>query len=94
MRFFHAVMVVLIKDLNIEFRTREILLATVLFALLVVLLAAFAFDLSILSSSSASAGVLWIAVAFSGMLALNRTFVREREFGVWTAMLMTPASRA
>jgi heme exporter protein B len=94
MSFFQATLAVLVKDLSIEIRSREIVLSTGLFALLVVLLSAFAFDVKFLSTASASAGVLWIAISFSGMLALGRTFVREREFGVWTSMLMTPAPRA
>jgi heme exporter protein B len=92
--FLEATIAVLVKDLSIEIRSREIVFSTVLFALLVVLLSAFAFDLNFLSRGSASAGVLWIAISFSGMLALSRTFVREREFSVWTSMLMTPAPRA
>jgi heme exporter protein B len=94
MSFLGATIAVLVKDLSIEIRSREIVLSTVLFAVLVVLLSAFAFDVSFLSTGGASAGVLWIAISFSGMLVLSRTFVREREFGVWTAMLMTPAPRA
>lgn len=94
MSFIEATIAVLVKDLSIEIRSREIVFSTVLFALLVVLLSAFAFDLSFLSRGGASAGVLWIAISFSGMLALSRTFVREREFSVWTSMLMTPAPRA
>ena len=94
MSFFSVTLAVFLKDLSIEMRSREILLSTALFAVLVVLLAAFAFGLNTMPGSDASAGVLWIAIAFAGMLALNRTFVREREFDVWAAMLMTPAPKA
>jgi heme exporter protein B len=92
--FVGATLAVFLKDLRIEIRSREILLSGTLFALLVVLLAAFAFGLDKMQSAGASAGVLWIAVYFSGALALNRTFMREREFDVWSAMLMTPTPRA
>jgi len=94
MSFLTTAWVVLLKDLRAELRTREIVLTTVLFAVLVVLLAAFAFGLGAGSAGEAAAGVLWIAVAFAGILALSRTYLREREFGVWTAMLMSPAPRA
>jgi len=94
MSFLSAAWVVLAKDLKAELRSREIVLTTVLFAVLVVLLAAFAFGLGKVPSADVCGGVLWIAVSFSGMLALNRTFLRERDFGVWTAMLMTPAPRS
>jgi len=83
-------MTVLAKDLRIELRSGEIFLTTTLFALLVVLLSAFAFNLNSLSASDVSSGVLWIAIAFSGLLSLSRTYAREREFGVWNAMLLAP----
>ncbi|MBW2277100.1 MAG: heme exporter protein CcmB [Deltaproteobacteria bacterium] len=94
MNFLSAAWLVLLKDLRAELRTREIVLTTVLFAVLVVLLAAFAFGLGTVPAGAAAGGVLWIAVAFAGILALGRTFLREREFGVWTAMLMSPAPRS
>lgn len=94
MSFLSTAWIVLLKDLRAELRTREIVLTTVLFAVLVVLLAAFAFGLGVAPAPDAAAGVLWIAVAFAGVLALNRTFLRERELGVWTAMLLSPAPRA
>ena len=72
MSFLHAVWVVFVKDLKVELRTREIILSTGLFALLVVVLAAFAFGLNTMPGVDASCGVLWIAVAFSGILALGR----------------------
>jgi heme exporter protein B len=35
-----------------------------------------------------------LAVAFGGILALNRTFLRERDLGVFTAVLLSPVPRA
>jgi heme exporter protein B len=94
MSFFTATITVLLKDLRAELRSREIVLTTMLFAVLVVLISAFAFGPGTVPPEQAAGGVLWIAIAFSGILALGRTFMREREFGVWTAMLMTPAPRS
>ena len=85
---------VLLKDLKIELRTLEVILATALLALLTVVLAAFAFGAGAAAGEGAAPGVLWIAVAFGGILALNRTFLRERELGVFTAVLMSPLPRA
>jgi heme exporter protein B len=85
---------ILRKDLRIELRTGEVVIATGLFAVLVALLAAFAFGLDTAAGAAAAPGVLWIAVAFSGILALSRTFLRERENGVFTAVLMSPLPRA
>jgi heme exporter protein CcmB len=42
----------------------------------------------------ASAGILWIAIAFSGTLALGRTFERERYAETVRALLLAPTPRA
>ena len=42
----------------------------------------------------ASAGILWIAIAFAGTLALGRTFERERYGETLRALLLAPAPRA
>jgi heme exporter protein CcmB len=42
----------------------------------------------------AAAGILWIAVAFAGTLALGRTFERERHADTVRALLLAPAPRA
>lgn len=94
MTFFKAAWAVFLKDLKVEIRTKEIVLTTILFALLVVVLSAFAFNLNKMRGVEVVPGVLWIAIAFSGILALSRAFQRERDFSVWDAMLMTPAPRA
>jgi heme exporter protein CcmB len=41
----------------------------------------------------AAAGILWIAIAFSGTLALGRTFDRERQSETLRALLMAPVDR-
>ena len=40
-----------------------------------------------------AAGILWIAIAFSGTLALGRTFERERYTDTLRALLLAPADR-
>ena len=41
----------------------------------------------------AAAGILWIAIAFSGTLALGRTFERERYTDTLRALMLAPADR-
>ena len=94
MHFFPALWLVFTKDVRIELRTKEIIPSTFLFALLVVLLSAFAFGLNTSAKESTSAGVLFIALSFSGLLGLSRTYLRERELNVWRAMLMLPVPRS
>jgi heme exporter protein B len=93
MSFGRALWMIFLKDLKIEWRTKEVVTSTFLFALLVVLLSAFAFGLTGAEAAASSAGVLFIALAFSGLIALGRTYLRERELGVWRGMLMLPIPR-
>jgi len=81
------------KDLLIEVRTREILYTTLFFAVSCVLVFAFGFVDEGRALDGAAAGILWIAIAFSGTLALGRTFERERQSETIRALLMTPVDR-
>jgi heme exporter protein B len=82
------------KDLLVELRAKEILLAMAFFAAVVVLLFAFAFTHEGRSNTEASAGILWIAVALAGTLGLGRAFDREREGDTLRALLLAPAPRS
>ena len=42
----------------------------------------------------AAAGIIWIAVAFSGTLALGRAFERERYQDAMRGLLMAPVQRS
>ena len=91
--FLRAVWIVTAKDLLIETRTREIFLTTVFFALACVLVFAFGFVREGRPVQDAAAGILWIAIAFSGTLALGRAFERERQGETLRALLMSPIDR-
>jgi len=93
MKLFATAMAIFGKDLRLELRTREIVSTTALFSLLITVLSAFAFDLHHLKGVTAAAGVMWISICFSGVLAIGRTWLRERENNVWTGVLLSPASR-
>jgi heme exporter protein CcmB len=91
--FVHAVWVVTRKDLLIETRTREILFTTMFFALACVMVFAFGFVKEGRPVQDAAAGILWIAIAFSGTLALGRAFERERQGETLRALLISPIDR-
>jgi heme exporter protein CcmB len=93
MRFVRAAWLVARKDLLIEVRSREILYTTLFFALSCVLVFAFGFVEEGRALDGAASGILWIAIAFSGTLALGRTFERERQSETMRALLMTPVDR-
>jgi heme exporter protein B len=92
-RFARAVWVVTRKDLLVEARTKEILYTTVFFALACILVFAFGFVRDGQALPDAAAGILWIAIAFSGTLALGRAFERERQGETLRALLLAPIDR-
>src|SRR5687768_8774158 len=91
--FARAVWIVTRKDLLVEARTKEIFFTTVFFALACVLIFAFSFVKDGRAVPDAAAGILWIAIAFSGTLALGRVFERERQGETLRALLISPIDR-
>jgi heme exporter protein CcmB len=92
--FVRVIWQVLRKDLVIETRSREILATTVFFAVACVLVFSFGFVDEGRPLQGAVGGILWIAVAFSGTLALGRLFERERADATLQGLLLAPVSRA
>ena len=95
--FWRVVWIVARKDLAVESRSRELLNTTVFFAVSCVVV----FSVSFVGEggdgraiADAAAGILWIAIAFSGTLALGRTFERERYGDTLRALLLAPGARA
>src|SRR5277367_1193706 len=87
-----AATILLTKELRLEFRTRELLNATVVFALIVVVLFSFAFDPTAGESRRYGPGLLWIAFLFAGSLMLNPSFAREQSNQTLDALRMAPIS--
>jgi heme exporter protein B len=84
------------KDLRIEWRSREIVYTMGFLASLVILIFSFAFVAgqdTTLGPGHVS-GLLWVAVLFSGTVALSRTFDREREGDAFRSLLLSPAPRS
>ena len=69
------------KDILLEARTKDVLLSVVVFGVVVLVVFNFALDITPALSSRLAPGVLWVAFAFSGVLAMNRAFAAEKERG-------------
>jgi heme exporter protein B len=85
-----AAAILLGKELRLEFRTRELLNTTVIFALIVVVLFSFAFDPTPAESRRYGPGLLWIAFLFAGSLMLQPSFAREQLNDTLDALRMAP----
>jgi len=87
---------ILVKDLAIEWHSREIVYTMGFLATLVVLI----FSFALVAGQDARlepgtiAGILWVAVLFSGTVALSRTFDREREGEAIRSLLLSPVPRS
>jgi len=80
------------KDLLVELRSRDTVPAMLLFVLAA--LVVFHFALPEGSSRLAAAGMLWIALLFTALLALIRSFVAERDDAAIDGLLLAPCDRS
>jgi heme exporter protein B len=81
------------KDLRIELRTRDVLTAMGMFALLIVVVASFAFPTSGAQREAVAAGLLWMAWLFAILLGIGRTLAMEHEDDCLDALLTSPVPR-
>ena len=84
------------KDLEQEFRTKEMLTSMGIYAVLVLII----FGASLGQTAEAtdvmqvSGGLLWSLIVFTSMLGLNRSFSREKEEGCLDGILLVPMDRS
>jgi heme exporter protein B len=94
MPYLRKIAAIVAKDIAAELRTREMLSSMAVFSLLVILIFNFAFDLRADNQRTLAPGVLWVAVAFAGMLGLSRSFIMEKDRGSLEGLLLTPVDRS
>lgn len=92
--FVRATLAVVWKDLAAEMRSRELISAMLVFALLVLFIFNFALELDPATRSTVTAGVLWVTFAFAGTLGLNRSMAMEKDRGCLDGLLLTPVDRS
>ncbi|HEX9924655.1 MAG TPA: heme exporter protein CcmB [Anaerolineae bacterium] len=88
------VLAIVSKDIATEIRTKEMISSMFVFSLLIMFIFNFAFDLRAETIGALAPGVLWVAIAFAGMLGLNRSFVLEQDRGVMDGLLLAPVDRS
>ena len=82
------------KDLAIELATGEIVTTSGFFGVLVAIVASLAFYSGSDVTVRVAPGVLWVSISFASVLALSRTWQREREDGALAGLLVSPAPRS
>lgn len=92
--FFKQALSLVIKDMTVEFQSRELMTAMLVYAVLALLIFSFALDLRGAVTRSAAPGVLWATVVFAGTLGLSRSITQEHTTGTIEGLLLVPAERA
>ena len=93
MNYFHHVLGHLYKDLRLEWRGRDAINAMLFFSLLVVAIFSLAFDPTGYPTTTRqiAGGVLWVAILFSSVTALNQSWTREQRNQVLDAQRLAPS---
>ncbi|MGH7771460.1 MAG: heme exporter protein CcmB [Candidatus Binatia bacterium] len=81
------------KDLLLEIRRRESLLAMFFFGTLLLFVFHFAFEIRPERVAEMASGLLWLAFLFTGTLGLTQLFQAERENHCLDALLLSPIDR-
>ena len=77
------------KELQTEFRSRELLITTMFFVLTVIALFSITFDAAVSDPKNVGPGLLWLAILFSSSLMLQPCFLKERTNDTLSALRLS-----
>ena len=80
------------KDLVLELRTLERLIAMGAFAVLVGVLFQFSIDTSLIRLQTIAPSLIWMTTVFAGILGLGRTYIIESENKALAGVLQSPVA--
>lgn len=92
--YVRAVAAVVWKDLVAELRSKELITAMLIFAILVILSFNFALELRLDRVGLVAAGLVWVTIIFAGMLGLDRSLAMEKDRGCLDGLLLCPVDRS
>jgi len=92
--FARRALIIVWKDLLVERRSKETLNALLFFSLLLLFVFQLALGPDRERLASVLPGLLWIGFILSGLLALGRTFLIEREHDCWEGLLLAPGDKS
>jgi heme exporter protein B len=81
----------LLKDLRLEWRSKDAINSMLFFSLLVVVVFSFSFDPTAEESRRIAGGLIWVSFLFAAVVALNQTWARELRNQVLDAYRVSPA---
>jgi len=92
--FVSASLAIAAKDLRIELRTREVTTTTGFFAVLVAVLSSLSYTAGPRTTERVAPGTIWLSLAFTAVLAIGRSWQREREDNAFLSLRLAPIPRA
>ncbi len=93
MNYWRAIAAIVKKDLLVEVRGKEVVLAVTFFVLLMVFTFNFAFRPGAIPNEIMTPGVLWFTFLFAGMLSFQRVVNSEQENGCLDGLMLCPYGR-
>ena len=91
MSLLSVMLATLVKDIRLEWRSKDAINSMLFFALLVVVIFSFSFDPTAEESRQIAGGLVWVAFLFAAVVALNQTWARELRNQVLDAYRVSPA---
>jgi len=89
--FWAVLSATLVKDIRLEWRSKDALNSMLFFSLLVVVIFSFSFDPNAEESREIAGGLVWVAFLFAAVVALNQTWARELRNQVLDAYRVSPS---
>jgi len=78
------------KDLVVEYRTRQAWPAMLLLGIIVAVVFSLQMQLPLQQRTAAAGGLLWLAILFAGLVAIDRTSAAEQHDGCWDGLTLYP----
>jgi len=88
----NAVKTIFLKELMVEFRSKQMINSYFILSLMIITSFRFAFSVIDFSLTSLASPILWITFFFGGMFSLSPTYKREIEQGTREGLLLAPIS--
>ena len=78
------------KDLVVEYRTRQVWPAMLLLGIIVAVVFNLQLELLPEQRPAAAGALLWLAILFAGLVAIERTCATEQQDGCWEGLTLYP----
>ncbi len=88
-----SIWVIFIKDLKLDLRSLENILAMLFFSVIIILVFSFALPTDNDSHQLLAPGLFWVTFLLAGLLSLNKSFQIEKDDECIESLLLAPISR-